>query len=196
MLRSMIAHLRGTIAKGAPGEVSVDVQGVGYKVLVPINVWDELVEGAHTTLWTSAYVREDRFDLFGFADAAMRTLFERFIALDGVGPRMGLELCSVPKNLLFQAIAQEDSKLLTSIKGVGKKTAEKLLIELKNLAEKDPMLFQGSGGATLPANFDQDAIAALTQLGYSPSDVLRTLEQLPKDLATTAARVTAALRSL
>ena len=100
------------------------------------------------------------------------------------------------RQLLFQAIAQEDSKLLTSIKGVGKKTAEKLLIELKNLAEKDPMLFQGSGGATLPANFDQDAIAALTQLGYSPSDVLRTLEQLPKDLATTAARVTAALRSL
>jgi holliday junction DNA helicase RuvA len=193
----MIAHLRGEVSKGALGEVSIDVGGVGYRVTVPLNVWDELAEGQSTTLWVSTYVREDRLELFGFADAATRTMFESLIGLQGIGPRMGLELCAVPRSMILQAIVQDDPKLLMSIKGVGKKSAEKLLIELKNLAEKEPMMFQGGkGGADIPAKFDRDAVAALSQLGYGTSDIMHALEQLPAHLGTTEERVAAALRSL
>ena len=197
MLSSMIAHLRGDITKCALGEVIVDVHGVGYLVAVPANVWDELHEGEATLLHISTYVREDRLDLFGFSDAASRTLFESLIQLQGIGPRMGLELCAVPRSMILRAIAENDHKLLLSIKGIGKKTAEKLLIELKNLAENHPLLFQGSeGAAKLPARFDRDAVAALSQLGYTSSDIMRSLEQLPAHLSTTEERVAAALRTL
>jgi Holliday junction DNA helicase RuvA len=197
MLLPMIAHLRGTISKGAMGEATVDVGGVGYRVSVPMNTWDILEDGSTTTIWTSAYIREDRFDLFGFADAATRTLFESLIALQGIGPRMGLELCAVPRGMILQAISADDPKLLMSIKGIGKKSAEKLLIELKNLAEKQPLIFQGGeGSVTLPAQYDRDAVAALSQLGYTTSDIMQALEQLPKHLSTTEERVSAALRVL
>ena len=192
----MIAHVHGIIEKGAPGEVSVDVNGVGYRVSVPVAAWDELNEGAKMKLWVSTYVREDRLDLFGFTDSATRTLFEALTQLQGVGPRMGLELCSVPKSMIMQAIAEDDPKLLLSIKGIGKKTAEKLLIELKNLAERNPLLFQGVSNQQLPASFDRDAIAVLIQLGYGTPDIMNALEELPKDLTTTEQRVTGALRLL
>jgi holliday junction DNA helicase RuvA len=193
----MIAHLRGTIGKGALGEVSVDVGGVGYRVIVPLNVWDAVTEGEQTTLWISTYVREDRLDLFGFSDAPMRMMFEALIGLQGIGPRMGLELCAVPRAMIMQAIVQDDPKLLMSIKGIGKKSAEKLLIELKSLAEKEPLMFQGGeGGKELPAKFDRDAVAALSQLGYGTADIMQALEQLPAHLSTTEERVTAALRML
>jgi holliday junction DNA helicase RuvA len=193
----MIAHLRGTINKGAMGEVSVDVGGVGYRVFVPMNTWDALTDGEVATVWTTTYVREDRFDLYGFGDASTRMMFEALIELQGIGPRMGLELCAVPRSMILQSIAQDDPKLLLSIKGIGKKSAEKLLIELKSLAEKQPLMFQGGeAGAALPAQYDRDAVAALSQLGYTTNDIYQALEQLPKHLATTEERVSAALRVL
>lgn len=193
----MIAHLKGTVHKGGLGEVTVDVQGVGYRVFVPSNVWDALADGAAATVWTTTYVREDRFDLFGFSDASTRMLFESLIELQGIGPRMGLELCAVPRSMILQAIAEDDARLLLNIKGIGKKTAEKLLIELRNLAEKQPLMFQGGDAdAALPAHYDRDAIAALSQLGYTMNDIMGALERLPKHLTTTEERVGAALRML
>ena len=136
MLRAVFAHLRGTIGKGAVNEVSVDVNGAGYRVAVPNDAWDALQEGAVATLWISTYVREDRFELYGFTDAATRTLFEELTQISGIGPRTGLELCGVPRGLLLKAIQENDHGPLTSVKGIGKKTAEKLLVELKSLAER------------------------------------------------------------
>lgn len=193
----MIAHLRGTIGKGDPGSLSVDVQGVGYGVLVPITTWDDVEEGATATLFISTYVREDRFELFGFLDKTTKQLFESLIQLSGVGPKMGLELCAVPKSLLLQAVHEEDPAMLTSIKGVGRKTAEKLLIELKSLAEKHPHMFALDETTTVQqGRYDRDAIAALAQLGFANGDIMRALEALPTDLSSTEERVTAALRSL
>ena len=120
----MIAHLRGTASKIAPGELMVDVQGVGYRVLVPLDVWEDLKDGADQSLWISTYVREDRLELFGFPDRLRRTLFEELIEKPGIGPRLGLELCAVPTQLLAQAITQQDPGMLTTIKGIGKKTIE------------------------------------------------------------------------
>ncbi len=193
----MIAHLRGTVHKLDPMEVTVDVAGVGYKVSVPLDVWETLEEAQPTMLWISAYIREDRFYLFGFADRAGKTLFEEFIAIAGIGPKMGLELCSVPRNMLFQAVEQNDANLLTNIKGIGKKTAEKLLLELRSLVEKKPsILGTGSGSAKGRPEFDQDAVAALSGLGYDMPTIMRALKDLPVELHSTEERVAAALRTL
>ena len=192
----MIAHLRGIISKGSAGEVTVDVQGVGYRVLVPMTVWETVTDGEEHTLWIKTFVREDRFDLFGFSEHPTRMLFEHLIELPGVGPKMGLELCSVPRSLFLQALQEEDPSILTSVKGIGRKTAEKLLIELKSLMERHPGMLSAPDTLPLPASRDADAIAALSQLGYSMQQILRALENLPKEAKTTEERVTAALRSL
>lgn len=179
-----------------PGEVTVDVAGVGYRVSMPLDVWDELKEAEPRMLWISTYVREDRFDLYGFADHDGQTLFEELIRLSGVGPKLGLELCAVPRILIKQAMEEQNVALLTSIKGIGKKTAEKLLLELRSLAERKPQIFTIKGGPQLRGEFDQDAISALTALGYDSSIVMKALKELPPTIKTTEDRVAAALRSL
>lgn len=193
----MISSLRGTVHKGPVGEVTIDVQGVGYRVAVPIDAWEMLQESDQRMLWVSTYVREDRLDLYGFPAAAGRRFFEELIGMQGIGPKLGLELCAVPKDLLMQAIRNDDASILQSIKGIGKKTAEKLLLELKSLAEKQPDLFRSSTkGSDMGHQYDQDAVEALRGLGYDAPTILETLKKLPKDLKTTEERVTAALRAL
>ncbi|MBI2636293.1 Holliday junction branch migration protein RuvA [Candidatus Peregrinibacteria bacterium] len=192
----MIAHLRGTVHKMDPGEATVDVAGVGYRVTVPLDVWDELKEAEPRMLWISAYIREDRFDLYGFADRDGQILFEELIKLSGIGPRLGIELCAVPRAMLRQAMEEQNARLLTGIKGIGKKTAEKLLLELRSLAERKPQIFTVRGAGAVRGEFDQDAIAALTALGYDSATVVRALKDLPATADTTEERVAAALRSL
>ncbi|MDP6561817.1 MAG: Holliday junction branch migration protein RuvA [Candidatus Peribacteraceae bacterium] len=192
----MISHLRGTVHRRKPEEITVDVNGVGYGVSVPITVWDELKEGKEATLYISTYVREDRLALFGFLDDAGRILFERFIGMTGIGPKHALELSAVPKSLLMQAIGSQEPKLLTSVKGIGKKTAEKLLVDLKALAQKQPEIF-GAGDLQLEVRAtDQDVIDALKNLGYDTSSILNVLKNLPREFKTTEERVAAALRSI
>lgn len=174
----------------------MDVAGVGYRVSVPLDVWDEMQEAEPRMLWISTYVREDRFELFGFADRDGLTLFEELIKLSGVGPKLGLELCAVPRDIIKLAMDQQNVSVLTAIKGVGKKTAEKLLLELRSLAERKPQIFMVKGMPIARGEFDQDAIAALTALGYDSSTVIRALKDLPQDVKTTEDRVAAALRSL
>lgn len=192
----MISHLRGHITKLQPGYLTIDVQGVGYLVQVPLDVWDTTNDNTETQLFTYTHVREDRLDLFGFADWARRTLFTQFMKMNGIGPSLGLELCSVPASLLTQAIAEQDASLLTNIKGVGRKKAEKLLVDLKSLLENSPEIFGSSSGVSIGAEYDRDAAAALSALGYDNSTVMQALKNLPVDITSTEERVAAALRSL
>ncbi|MBU0767094.1 Holliday junction branch migration protein RuvA [Patescibacteria group bacterium] len=194
----MISLLRGTIHKGEIQELTIDVNGVGYDVSVPIDVWDNVKEGEDQELHIKTFVREDRFDLFGFLDKTSKLLFEEAINLPGIGPKTALEICSVPRSLLLTAIEQQDSKMLNSIKGVGKKTAEKLLVDLKSLTEKHPQIFAKErtemSGTT--AHFDQDAIDALKSLGYDTATALHALKGTPETAKTSEERVAAALRAL
>lgn len=192
----MIATLNGTIGKTDPGVAVIDVHGVGYRVMMPTGDWDKFSEGEQCLLYISSYIREDRFDLYGFADDRSRALFERLIDISGIGPRTGLELCSIPRSMLSQAVFEKDAAILTAVKGIGRKSAEKLLVELTSMMEKHPELFSFAPGTDAGARFDRDAAAALGQLGFSSEEIMRALESLPKDLATTEDRVTAALRSL
>lgn len=194
----MIARLCGTIHRLSQQEALLDVQGVGYHIQVPVDVWDTVTDQQECTIWTSTYVREDRLELYGFLDQSSRKLFELLIAQSGIGPKMGLELCAVPRELLIRAIEDNDTALLSTVKGVGKKKAEKLLIELKNVLDKQPEIFgsKGASGATASDTYDQDAIEALTALGYTTPTVIKVLQEIPKDLHTTEERVAAALRTL
>lgn len=193
----MIASLRGTIHRHQPGELTVDVQGVGYRVLAPLETWEKLSDGIEGTLHISTYVREDRFDLFGFADRSGRTLFEACIVLPGIGPKSALELCNVPRALLLQAINEQDPRMLTGIKGIGKKTAEKLLVDLSSVLEKHPgLLGTHETTAATKHQYDQDAVEALRTLGYDTSTIMNVLKNLPEDLTSTEERVSQALRSL
>jgi len=193
----MIARLKGTAHRLKTGEAIIDVAGVGYAVSMPIDAWEKVKDGDECTLWISTYVREDRLELFGFLDQGSRSLFELLISQSGIGPKMGLELCAVPRELLLQATEQNDPKLLSTVKGVGAKKAEKILIELKNMIEKEPEIFghYASSGAKEDA-YDQDAIDALTTLGYDTSTILNALKALPADLGSTEERVAASLRAL
>ncbi len=192
----MISHLRGSVHRGDTGEASIDAGGVGYRVTVPIDVWETLEEGAVSMLWISAYVREDRFDLYGFRDRAGRMLFEEFLKIPGIGPRLGLELCAVPKSLLQHAVSADDPRALQSVKGIGKKTAEKLIVELRSLSEKHPHLFASADGSPARPEFDRDAVEALKNLGYDTARAMQALRSISPEITTTEDRVTVALRSL
>jgi Holliday junction DNA helicase RuvA len=192
----MIAHLRGTVHKLTVSEVIVDVQGVGYRVFVPLDLWERVEEAGRTHLWISSYIREDRFDLFGFADRQGQLLFDELIKLSGIGPKLGLELCSVPRSLLLQAVEEQDERMLRNIKGIGKRTAEKLLLELKSLLERHPTILGTSSEQGARHEYDQDAIAALAALGYDSPTITDVLRNLPTELRSTEERVAAALRSL
>ncbi|MFA7681810.1 MAG: Holliday junction branch migration protein RuvA [Candidatus Peribacteraceae bacterium] len=193
----MISLLRGTIRKNSRGVVTVDVRGVGYAVTVPLNVWEQLKEGAQEELTIVTFVREDRFDLFGFLDSASKALFIAAIDMPGIGPKLALEICAVPRHILLTAIETQEVGMLTAIKGVGKKTAEKLLLDLKNLMEKQPEIFaKKHGDPGSGAEYDQDAVDALTTLGFDVPTALSTLKNIPKELKTSEERVAAALRTL
>ncbi len=174
----------------------MDVGGVGYRVLVPLDVWEQVEEGTTTKLWISTFVREDRFDLFGFLSRQSRTFFEGLLGISGIGPRTALEICCVPRGIIGMAIREKDASPLSSIKGIGKKTAEKLLLELNALSEKFPTLFSESEGGAVRSAMDPDAVAALEALGYDAPTITHALTSLPADLTTTEDRVEAALRSL
>ena len=194
----MFYALTGTVRKLPTAQMTIDVAGVTYLLSVPHPVWDTLADESRTTVIVYTYVREDRLELFGFRTAEERSLFTELLNISGIGPKIALELCSIPMQMLMRAAQNDDSATLTNIKGIGRKTAEKLLVDLKSLLEKHPeWMASGQHIATeSPANFDADAIAALTSLGYDQGTVLDALKRIPVKLRKTEERFAAALRSL
>lgn len=193
----MLYALTGTVQKLDIPHIAVDVSGVSYLASVPHPVWDSLENGETTTLIVYTLVREDRLDLFGFRNANDRAFFVALLNLSGIGPKLALELSSIPREMLVEAAEKEDAGILSSIKGVGRKTAEKLLVDLKSMFEKHPeWVAHVSAPGESRANFDADAIAALVSLGYDQPSVLDALKKIPTKLKRTEDRVAAALRSL
>lgn len=193
----MFAYLKGTPTRLESGLLSLEVQGVGYLVHTPLTTWEQVHEATETTIYIATYVREDRFDLYGFSSRNEKKLFELFIAQSGIGPKVGLELLSVPLETFQMAVAQDDAVLLTNIKGIGKKTGEKLLVELKTMVETNPDLFGSPNSQAVPsASFDQDAVAALANLGYDQRTIAELLKGVPASATTTEERIAAALKTV
>lgn len=173
----MIAHLRGRILRKGPQEAVLDVGGVGYRVAIPVSTFYRLGEpGAEVELRTYTHVREDTLALYGFLTAAEQDMFERLISVGGVGPRLAVNILSgieVPD--LVSALRASDVTRLTRVPGVGKKTAERLIVELK---DKMPAAAADEAPAARPGGGPkEDLLSALVNLGYSRSEVERGVDR-------------------
>ncbi len=190
----MIALLRGQVALKDADYVVIDVSGVGYRVSMPARALEALSIGEQATLHISTSVREDAITLFGFPTPIERDAFEQIRGVSGIGPQLGLALLGqLPLGELVQAIASENTAALTRVRGVGKKTASRMVLELKN---KLPQRF--GVVASAPARRAPDPlILALAQLGYRKSEIDRVLASddiPPPDEVSLEQRLSWALR--
>jgi len=163
----VIAHLRGRILEKQPNRLVVDVGGVGYDVAVPLSTFYGLGDaGSDVSLRVHTHVREDAISLFGFATALELVLFERLIGISGIGPKVGLAVLSgIEPADLIGAIERGDLARLTAIPGVGKKTSERIVLELKDRLPKAHAAAAAAGGGDAPVLRD-DLLSALMNLGY------------------------------
>lgn len=187
----MIAWLRGQLLAKNPPTVLLNVNGVGYEMEAPLSVFYQLPDvGETVSLFTHLVVREDAQLLFAFESELQRDIFRTLIRVNGVGPKVALAILStLTIDELMLAMSQEDVKLLTKVPGIGAKTAQRLLVELKDRLEKefaDISASATSDGTTAGAarNAQQDAISALESLGYKAADATKVVRSLPTDLSS------------
>jgi Holliday junction DNA helicase RuvA len=196
----MIAHLRGTVAHREAASVIVDVHGVGYLVHVPGSA-DIPARGQEVELRTAMVVREDSMTLYGFTDAAAQQLFELLLGTSGVGPKLALAILSTHRpTVIRQALATSDIDLLVAVPGIGKKSAQKLILELKDkVGALDAPDVLRSPGTTHDADGVPSSVTdtrdALLQLGYGPAEVAATLSELDLD-GDTSTLLRRALRAI
>ena len=179
----MIGKLTGNLIEKNPPEVLVDCNGVGYEVQVPMSTFYNLPGlGEKVSLLTHFIVREDAQLLYGFATAQERQTFRELIKVSGVGPRTALSVLSgMGADDLAQAVALQEAGRLVKVPGIGKKTAERLLLELKGKLG-DAI---GSAGATIKSDAQSDILQALLALGYSDKEAAASLKALPADIGVT-----------
>jgi Holliday junction DNA helicase RuvA len=192
----MIGKLTGLLAAKNPPEVLVDCGGVGYEVLVPMSTFYNLPAlGEKVALLTHLIVREDAHILYGFATQDERAGFKQLVKISGVGPRTALSILSgMSVADIAQAVTKQDAGRLTKIPGIGKKTAERLLLELKGKLG-DSILGAGAGGVSVANDNQSDILQALVALGYSDRDAGLALKALPADVGVSEG-IKLALRAL
>ncbi len=165
----MYESIRGRLVSKAPGHAVVETGGLGFRVLVPLSTFERLpASGAEASLWTHLVVREDDWRLFGFATEEERALFRACLGVSGVGPATALALLSgMSARDLRVAVVSGDVTALTRVKGIGKKTAERLVVDLKDaFAAESSVALEPALQTGIPA----DAVAALVALGIDPSE--------------------------
>lgn len=191
----MIGRLTGKVIEEDDGTTVVDVNGVGYEIVAPIGTTGRASRDAEgrVTLFIHTHVREDTFSLFGFASEGDRLAFRTLIGVSSVGPKTAIAVLSaLPAHELGQAIARKELGKLTSISGIGKKTAERLLLELKDKltilhAAPPATKTAASGHAAAPSGDDAGLLArALVNMGYKPSEAERAVEHVAARLADEA----------
>ena len=185
----MIAHLRGRLLDKQPNRIVVDVSGVGYDVFVPLSTFYRLGEpGDEVALRIHTHVREDALALYGFATPLEQALFERLIGVSGIGPRLALGVLSgIEPPELVRAIERGDVARLTAIPGVGKKTSERLVLELKDRLPRAQAAEPGAGTAAPEAPvLRDDVLSALLNLGYHRPLAERAVDAAIKSFGSAA----------
>ena len=176
----MIAYLEGKLVEKTPTRLIVEVSGVGYAVDIPVSTYSNLAETGETVrVLTCQQVREDELKLYGFSTKPEKDLFELLINVNGVGPKMALSILScIPVAEFQRSVLQEDLDILTAISGVGKKTAQRLIVELKEKLSKMDLgqrrELRDKEPAFAPAH--EEAVLALVSLGYTKPDAKKALE--------------------
>ena len=174
--RSMIAHIRGSVAEKFQGAIIVDVAGVGYEIQVAAGDFDTSSLNEAVTFYTYHHVREQSEELFGFSTLAAKKLFELLITVQGVGPKAALAILSLgTAEQVRNAIANGDSVFITGASGVGKKTAEGVVVKLSDKVGM-PIIYTQSGGVQTELNTNDEALEALIALGYTLQDATKALE--------------------
>ena len=182
----MIARLKGTLLEINLTQLVVDVHGVGYLVFIPMSTYDRLPRaGSEVTLLINTQVREDSFSLYGFATPEEKQLFEILLGATGVGPKLALSiLSSLPVTSFCSAIANCDLNVIKRISGIGPKTAERLIVELRDKVGKlAPAL--SSTEKTVPdevAAAAEDAVLALEQLGFKPEKIRKAIHKIVEEI--------------
>jgi len=188
----MIAHVNGIVAEKFGNSVIVDVHDIGYEIQVAAGDFDAALLGEPVKFYTYHHIREQSQDLFGFSSLAAKKLFELLITVQGVGPKAALSILSVgDSEQVRNAIANSDSGFVSKASGVGKKIAERVVVDLADKVGLAVTVAHASGVAPIAAG--DEALEALMALGYSLNDASAALESVPKDVST-AERVTQALR--
>jgi Holliday junction DNA helicase RuvA len=174
----VIGRLQGVLLRKEPPALMLDVGGVGYELEAPMTTFYELpAVGERVTLYTHLVVREDAHLLYGFVREAQRRLFRELLKVNGVGPRVALAVLSGLSDEEFsRCVAQEDIARLTKVPGIGRKTAERLVIEMRDKLPKDiPLPASTAAGPAAPGDPVSEAVSALVALGYKPNEASRAV---------------------
>jgi len=179
----MIALVRGTLAYKSTDHVIIDVGGVGYRLFIPLSTFYSLPETGEASLYTHTHVREDALLLYGFLTLEEKDLFGVLIGISGVGPKLAVNILShIPVADLKNAIAAGDIKRLSGLPGIGKKTAERLVLELKDKVGPVNEALTTAGASSLTGqsagDLINDVISALVNLGYKESQARKVLENM------------------
>jgi Holliday junction DNA helicase RuvA len=188
----MISQLLGTIVHKDGRYVVLDVGGVGYKIFAAADTIEKSPASGPVRFWTHLAVREDAMDLYGFLSKEELEFFEMLISISGIGPKSALSilnLASIPT--LKKAIASGDSTYLTKVSGIGKKNAEKIVLELK-----DKLVFSAEETEHASRSYESDSLEALKALGYSEREARDALKKVPEEITDTSECVKYALKIL
>ncbi len=179
----MIAHLTGQLIHKSPASAVVDVQGVGYEVFIPLTAFYDLPEcGTAVSLYIHTHLREDSLKLFGFVKVADKQMFELLIRISKVGPKLALAILSgMTAQDLTQAVFSNDISTLNTIPGVGRKTAERLALELKDKLSELNLEPAAASEATPSGGLRDDAVSALVNLGYKKAQAEQALKKVWRD---------------
>lgn len=183
----MIGQIEGEVRKVSGGFAIISASGVGYKVSGTRETLATLKTGSMALLWTHLAVREDALDLYGFSSEEELQFFELLLTVSGIGPKSALGILDIAAvETLRSAIAGENAAYLINVSGIGKKTAEKIVLELKDKVGKSTEL--------LPLSSDGEALEAMRALGYSAQEARDALKKVPEDVETSSERLRQALR--
>ena len=193
----MIGHIRGRLIRKSPLALIVDVNGVGYELEAPMSTFYRLPEvGSEVELHTHLVVREDAHLLYGFATEVERRLFRDLLRVTGIGPKIGLALLSgIDVDTFLRCVEAQDVDALTRIPGIGRKTAERLLIEMRDRIQALGQLRSASRPVDADAGARVEAYAALVALGYRPVEATRLLKSVESEGAGTEDLIRRALQA-
>lgn len=190
----MIAHVSGIVAEKFNSSVIVDVHGVGYEVAVALGDYEQALLNEPMKFYTYHHIREQSQELFGFTSLAAKKMFEMLITVQGVGPKAALSILSLgDSEMVRNAIANGDAAFITKASGVGKRIAERVVVDLTDKVGLAIRTNVSDTGMSVPVGHTDEALEALMALGYSLNDATRALEGVSMDLST-ADRVTQALK--
>ena len=193
---AMIARISGRIEEIGGNYAVIDVAGVGYKLFLTADTLHGMKSGSTAKFWTYLAVRDDAMDLYGFVSKKDREFFELLISVSGIGPKSALNILSLASaDTLMSAIQTGSTAHLTKMSGIGKKTAEKIVLELRDKVNTISGDIE-AGTASAGLSNDLDAIEALKSLGYDADEAREALKKVAKDILDVGAKVKAALKVL